>query len=45
MKTIRPNTTEPIPTRTSSPRMGTIIIRFVGLLLVIVALLVWAWSR
>jgi len=25
--------------------MGTIIIRFVGLLLVIVALLAWAWSR
>ncbi|MGM4966931.1 hypothetical protein AB7714_25765 [Tardiphaga sp. 1201_B9_N1_1] len=45
METIRPNNTDPIPARNNAPRMGTIILRFVGLLLVAVALLAWAWSR
>jgi hypothetical protein len=45
VKTVRPNTTDPIPVRTASPKMGTIIIRFVGLLFVAVALLALAWSR
>ena len=45
MKTIRPSTTEPIPARTRAPKMGTIILRFVGLLLVIVVILAWAWNR
>jgi hypothetical protein len=45
VQTIRPNTTDPIPHRASSPRMGTIIVRFVGLLVIAVGLLAWAWSR
>jgi hypothetical protein len=45
VETIRPNNTDPIPARSNAPRMGTIILRFVGLLLVAVALLAWAWSR
>ena len=45
METIRPNNTDPIPVRTTSPKMGTIILRFVGLLAVAVVLLAWAWSR
>jgi hypothetical protein len=45
VETIRPNTTDPIPARTTPPKMGTIIVRFVGLLVVIVALLAWAWNR
>jgi hypothetical protein len=45
LETIRPNTTDPIPLRTSPPKMGTIIVRFVGLLVMAVALLVWVWSR
>jgi hypothetical protein len=45
MKTIRPDNTDPIPLRTSPPRMGTIMIRFVGLLVVAVVVLALAWSR
>lgn len=45
MKTIRPTTTEPIPARSSPPQIGIIIVRFVGLLVVIVAVLAWGWSR
>src|SRR4051794_37874193 len=39
VKTVRPNTTEPIPVRATPPKMGTIIVRFVGLLFVAVALM------
>jgi hypothetical protein len=45
MQTIRPDNTDPIPLRSSPPRMGTIMIRFVGLLVVAVALLALVWSR
>jgi hypothetical protein len=45
VETIRPNTTEPIPLRSSPPRMGTIIVRFVSLLILAVVLLAWVWSR
>jgi hypothetical protein len=45
MKNIRPDTTDPIPLRASPPRMGTIMIRFVGLLFIAVAALALAWSR
>jgi hypothetical protein len=45
MQTIRPDNTDPIPLRSSPPRMGTIMIRFVGLLAVAVVLLALAWSR
>jgi hypothetical protein len=45
MKSIRPDSTNPIPLRTSPHRMGIIMIRFVGLLVVAVAILALAWSR
>jgi hypothetical protein len=45
MKTVRPDHTDPIPLRTTSPGMGTIMIRFAGLLLVAVVILVLAWNR
>ena len=45
MKTVRPNTTDPIPLRTSPPKIGTIMVRFVVLLVVAVGLLALAWSR
>jgi hypothetical protein len=45
MKNIRPDTTDPIPLRASPHRMGTIMIRFVGLLFIAVAAMALAWSR
>jgi hypothetical protein len=45
MKTIRPENTDPIPLRNAPPGMGTIMIRFVGLLFVAVVILALAWSR
>jgi hypothetical protein len=45
MKSIRPDNTDPIPLRTSPPRMGTIMLRFVGLLAIAIAALAFAWSR
>jgi hypothetical protein len=45
MKTVRPDHTDPIPLRNVSPGMGTIMIRFAGLLLVAVVILALAWSR
>ncbi|WP_197033523.1 hypothetical protein [Bradyrhizobium sp. URHD0069] len=45
MKSIRPDHTDPIPLRGSPQRIGTIMIRFVGLLLVAVVVLALAWNR
>jgi hypothetical protein len=45
MQTIRPDNAEPIPLRNSPQRMGTIMIRFVGLLVLAVVILAFAWSR
>jgi hypothetical protein len=45
MESIRPDATDPKPLRSSSPAMGTIVIRFVGLLAVAVAVLALIWSR
>jgi hypothetical protein len=45
MQSIRPDNTDPIPLRSSPHRMGTIMIRFVGLLVVAVVVLALAWSR
>jgi hypothetical protein len=45
MKSIRPDTSEPIPLRTPPHNMGTIMIRFVGLLLAAVVALALIWSR
>ncbi len=45
MKTVRPDKTDPIPMRSESRRMGTIMIRFVGLLVVAVVVLALIYSR
>jgi hypothetical protein len=45
MQTIRPDNADPIPLRHAAPRMGTIMIRFVGLLVLAVIVLALAWSR
>jgi hypothetical protein len=45
MKSVRPDNPDPIPLRSEPPRMGTIMIRFVGLLVVAVVVLALVWSR
>jgi hypothetical protein len=45
MKSVRPDHSDPIPLHTTPPRMGTIMIRFVGLLIVAVVVLTLIWSR
>jgi hypothetical protein len=45
MESLRPENAEPIPLQTSPHRMGTIMIRFVGLLFLAVAVLTLLWSR
>jgi hypothetical protein len=45
MQSIRPDNSDPIPLRTDPPRMGTIMIRFAGLLVVAVVVLALLWSR
>jgi hypothetical protein len=45
METIRPDNTDPMPLRSTTPRMGTIMIRFVGLLIVAIAILAFVYSR
>jgi hypothetical protein len=44
MDSVRPDSTNPIPLQRSQQRMGSIMIRFVGLLLVSVAVLALIWS-
>ncbi|MDB5577479.1 MAG: hypothetical protein JWR80_2655 [Bradyrhizobium sp.] len=43
MKSVRPDNSDPIPMRASPHRMGTIMLRFVGLLFVAVVVLTLAW--
>jgi hypothetical protein len=45
MESVRPDNTDPIPLRRSSHSMGTILIRFIGLLAVAVVVLALIWSR
>jgi hypothetical protein len=45
MKTIRPDNTDPIPLQRSPLRMGTIMIRFVGLLVLAMVVLALVWNR
>ena len=45
MKSVQPDNTDPIPLRAEPPKMGTIMIRFVGLLVVAVVVLALIWSR
>ncbi|MES2196426.1 MAG: hypothetical protein V4517_18555 [Pseudomonadota bacterium] len=43
MKTIRPDNTDPIPLRVSQHRMGTLMLRFIGLLFLAVVVMALAW--
>jgi hypothetical protein len=45
MKSVRPDITDPIPLRSNQRGMGTIMIRFFGLLAVAVVVLTLIWSR
>jgi hypothetical protein len=45
MKSVRPDNSEPIPLRRPPQHVGSIMIRFVGLLLTAVAALALIWSR
>ena len=45
MESIRPDTPDPIPLRPSPQRVGTIMIRFVGLLFLSVAAMALVWLR
>jgi hypothetical protein len=45
VQTIRPDNSDPIPLRHSPQSMGTIMIRFVGLLVIAVVVLALIWNR
>jgi hypothetical protein len=45
MQSVRPDNTDPIPLRQSTQSVGTIMIRFVGLLVAAVVVMALVWSR
>jgi hypothetical protein len=45
MQSVRPDNTDPIPLRQSTHNVGTIMIRFVGLLVAAVVVMALLWSR
>jgi hypothetical protein len=45
MQTVRPDNSDPIPLRTEQQHVGSIMVRFVGLLLAAVVVLALIWSR
>jgi hypothetical protein len=45
MESIRPGNTEPIPVQTSHHHVGTILVRFVGILIAIVVVMALLWSH
>ena len=45
MESIRPDNTDPISSRNAPQNVGTILIRFVGLLVVAIAGLAMIWLR
>jgi hypothetical protein len=45
MKTVRPDNSDPIPLPAQPHNFGTIMLRFVGLLVAAVAVLALIWSR
>jgi len=45
MESIRPDNTDPIPSRSAPQNVGTILIRFAGLLVVAVVVLTVIWLR
>jgi hypothetical protein len=44
MESVGPNNGEPIPVRASQHHVGTILIRFVGSLIVAIAVMALLWS-
>jgi hypothetical protein len=45
MESIRPGNTDPIPVQASQHHIGTILIRFFGILIAAVAVMALLWSR
>ncbi|MFT4119335.1 hypothetical protein [Bradyrhizobium sp.] len=45
MESIRPDNSDPIPLRPAPNQFGTIMLRFVGLLVVAIAVLAFVYSR
>jgi hypothetical protein len=45
MQSVRPDNTDPIPLRPSSHHVGTIMLRFVGLLAAAIVAMAVIWSR
>ena len=45
MESIRPNNSDPIPVPASQHHVGTIVVRFVGILLVTIAVMALLWSH
>ena len=45
VKSIRPEGAEPIPVRAGTHRMGTIIVRFVAILVLVIVVLMLIWYR
>jgi cell division septal protein FtsQ len=45
VRSIRPEGAEPIPARAGTHRMGTIIIRFVAILTLVIVVLMLVWYR
>ncbi|MEY9182235.1 hypothetical protein ABIG06_003840 [Bradyrhizobium sp. USDA 326] len=45
MESIRPDNTDPIALRPAANQLGTIMLRFVGLLAVAIAVLAFVYSR
>jgi len=44
MESIRPGNTDPIPVRVSQHHVGTILIRFVGILIASIAVMALLWG-
>ncbi|HVX75055.1 MAG TPA: hypothetical protein VHB49_02940 [Bradyrhizobium sp.] len=45
MKTIRPGSTDPIPLRNAPPPIGTVMLRFAGVLILAAIVLAVVWLR
>jgi hypothetical protein len=45
MESIRPNQPQPIPVQASQHHVGTILVRFVGILSASIAVMALLWSR
>ena len=45
VKSIRPEGAEPIPVRAGTHRMGTIIVRFIAILVLVIVVLMLVWYR